>query len=184
MAGDTWTVARSDRPPSRIRTAIGIGLVIAVGAAAMGAGAPMALVVLAASGIGTALLMSDRGKRQVAGAERHSAGDMSRFPLQLPAERMRVGGIFQLKFSASARAVAAAGVLCADAGVAKFVPSKPADAFKGWEGPIERAEVIKTPWPVSMVRLHGPGGSAQFAIQRAAQDVTRMLQPYLPIDGA
>lgn len=177
-------VARSDRPRSRISTALSLGLVIAVAAAAMGAGAPVALVVLAASGIGTALLMSDRGKRQVAGAARNTAVDMTRFPLQLPADRMRVGGMFQLKFSASARAVAAGGVLCADRGVARFVPSKAADDAKGWEGTVERAEVIKTPWPVSMVRLHSPGGSAQFAIQRPAQDVRRILEPYLPVNRA
>lgn len=175
-------MTRRQRPPSRIRTAFGLVLVVAVAAAAMGVGAPMALVVLSASGIGTALLMSDRGRRQMAGATRNTAVDMSRFPVQLAADRMRVGGMFQLKFFAAARAVAAGGVLCAEAGVAKFVPSKPADSAKEWEGTVERAEVIKTPWPVSMVRLHGPGGSAQFAVQRPAQEVLRLLEPYLPVD--
>ncbi len=52
------------RPPYRIRTALGLTFVTAIGAAAMGAGAPTGLAVLATSGIGSALLMSDRGKRQ------------------------------------------------------------------------------------------------------------------------
>lgn len=157
-------------------------VVVAVAATALGVGAPMAPVVLAASGIGTTLLMSDRGKRQWALAARNGAMDIGRFPVQLPAERMGVGGLFQMKFSAAGRAVAARGVLCADHGVAQFVPSKPADKAKGWEGSVERVEVIKSPWPVAMVRLHGTDGLVQFGIQRPAQDVRRILEPYLPVD--
>lgn len=125
-------MARSRRPPSRIRTASGLLLVMAVASVAMGSGAPMALVVLAASGIGSTLLMSQRGKRQRQGPRVTRREEMDRFPLGAAAGRTRTGGMFQMKFSSSARAVCASGVLCVDVLVGTFVPSKASEAHTRW----------------------------------------------------
>lgn len=156
-------------------------MVVVLASAAMAAGFPAALAVLAASGIGTSLLVGDMSNRRSQGAAQQADGAMERFPLAFPAERVRVGGRLHPRFLPSVKAVWAPGVLCIDAGEAEFFPSAERYRDKAWRGRIERAEILKTPWPISFVRLHGSQGTAQFALQYPAKDVRGYLDPYLQL---
>lgn len=159
-----------------------IGVILAAGAA-IAAGVPSALAILAASGIGTALIASDMGERRREGAEQQSGDAIARFPLAFPCERVRANGSFlHFRFLPSVKAVWAPGLLCVAAGEAEFFPSTERHSDKAWRGRIERAEIVKTPWAFSFLRLHGADGAAQFSVQYPAKEVRRYLDPYLDLE--
>lgn len=170
------------RAPSRIRTALLVTLVILVGAAALAAGVPTAIAILATSGIGTAIIAGDIGKRRSEGAAQQSGGAIARYPLAFPCERVRTKGALHPRFLPSVKAVYATGVLCVAAGEAEFFPSSERYADKAWRGRIERTEITKTPWPLCFVRLHASDGTAQFALQLPAKDARNYLDPYLDVE--
>lgn len=159
-------------------------VVIALTAAAIAAGFPSALAIVAGSGVGTAVLARNLGNKRFEGAEEQSNGAIDRYPLAIPCERVRTKGFFlHPRFLPSVKAVYAPGVLCVAPGEVEFFPSSRRFADKAWRARVTRTEVIPTPWPACFVRLHGSDGAAQFSVSHPAKDVRGHLDPYLVVEG-
>lgn len=165
-------------PPSRTRTVAVVGALFAAAVAAGLAGVPSTVIALVVSGIGTAVIFGDRARRRLHTTQARSDGAMDRFPVAFAAERMAVGSLYRFRVGA-ARAQSAPGVLCVAHGVARFFPAKAKHDDRAWQGVVDRAEMVESAFSVCGVRLHGPDGPVQFAIQRPHEEVRAALVPYL-----
>lgn len=166
------------------RNVILIGQLIAlvVIASALGvAGLPMILVVLVAAGIGGGLVVHHMGVQRVEGATTLAPGEVERYRITIPTERVAVGRAVQMRLLPPTRSVWAPGVLGIDAGKVAFFPSKARLADRAWTGAIERADVMSVGPRASAVRVHGPDGSAQFVSQLPASALRIALEPYVPV---
>lgn len=171
-------------PPSRIPSPLVLGAafvaVLVVAVVAVVAGAPLAPVVIGAAGIGTALVLQRQAGRSFAGAERHQPGGLDRFPVRLAAERYAVGRLFQVRLFPPASRVWARGVLGVSRGEVRFVPSSARHADRSWSARPTAVEVHQLA-RASIVRIHAPEGSAQFAIQLPPDDVRAHMAALLPV---
>jgi hypothetical protein len=170
---DTGGVVRS--PLQTALLLLGILTVAVIGGAL---GLPQAAVVLFASTIGGGLLVHDANRRRESGARAAAGSSIDGYPLQLPAERYAVGRLLQLRLAPPTRHVWAPGLLCIRPGEARFVPSKDKHRARAWAGPVTSSEVLTTR-SVAVVRLHGPEGSAQFAVQAPPPNLEEAVPAWL-----
>jgi hypothetical protein len=168
--------------PAVVLVAQLVGLVVVAVGLAAATGVVAGPVVLA-SMVGVALVVRHAAERRVTGAEERAPGLMaSTYDIYMPVDRMAVGPSFQVRFLPPARDVWAAGVLCAARGKLGFIPSKERHAGRAWSGPVDRVEVHGMPaLRVTIVRAHGPSGSAQFAVQQPADAIRAALSPYVAL---
>lgn len=176
---DTGPVPPSP-PPSTLRTVLMLVGIVAVAVVAGIGGVPMVAVIIGASGIGAAMFLRDMNARRVGGAHDIAGDSIADYPLQLPAERVAVGRLVQIRLLPPTRSVWAPGLLCVRPGHARFVPSKAKFAARAWEGSVERAEVHSLPSSVAVVRLHG-GADGQFVVQRPSAEVDAALRTYVAV---
>lgn len=173
------------RDATTARTVLLVVVTVAAGVAAAAAGAPVALVALATAGVGAALVGSWLSHRRFAGARGLAGAELDRYPVQLPAERVAVGRLVQLRLLPPTRALWAPGVLCASAGEVRFVPARAKHADRSWQGPVRAVEVHGLAGSTSVVRvLDGADPSAaaaQFVVQQPATEVARALDGYLEV---
>ncbi len=167
----------STSPPVFAATFVAVMVLAAV---ALAAGAPLGPVIIAASGIGTALILRWRASRSFAGAERQEPGGLDRFPVRLAAERYAVGRLLQVRLFPPTSRVWAPGVLGVSRGEVRFVPSSARHADRSWSARPTSVEVHQLA-RASVVRIHAPDGSAQFAIQLPPDDVRAHIAPLLPV---
>lgn len=172
----------ASRPPSRLRTAGLVGVVMSAGWAAMALGLPSPSAILAVSGIGSTIVVREMAARRVAGAESRM-GDTAAWPLRMPAERYAVGRLLQLRLLGPSRDVWSPGLLCVASGEGAVRPLRNQVRDRAWEGPVTRAEVHRFPPRACVVRLHGDAGSAQFAVQYAAHEVRPVLARFVDVDA-
>lgn len=156
-----------------------LGATVAGGVAAGAAGAPTALVVLAVTGTGTALVATHLSAARTAGA-REVGGDLSGFPVQLPAERVAVGRLAQVRFLPPTRSVWAPGLLCVRPDDVRFVPAKHSHAERAWWAPVERVS-LHSLGAATVVRVHGRDGAAQFVIAQPVDEVRAAIAPYVTL---
>lgn len=158
--------------------------VVVLAAAAGAAGLPMPVAVLAAAGVGGALVVRHMAASRVEGVEERLPGALGTFEVTLPAERVAVGRLVQMRLLPPTRSVWAPGMLGVTRGAVSFLPSKAKHSDRAWTGQIEKAEVHRLAGPTSAVRVHGPTGSAQFVVQASADQTRQALAPHLNLtDG-
>lgn len=160
-------------------------LTVAAGVVAGIAGAPLALVALATSAIGGALVASRMRERRLEGASALAGEDLQRYPLRLAAERVAVGPTVQPRFLPKTRAVWAPGVLCVDRGDVRFVPSNAKHADRAWHGSAAAVQVLGLAGSSAVVRILQDGGAqpavAQFVVLQPAPAVTSALGHYVEV---
>ena len=157
--------------PTSMTTALKLAGIVAAGTVLGVVGLPMAPVVIGTAGIGSAVAIADLSSRRVAGAQaRVSAAELAVYPLQVPAERVAVGGRFQFRLLPPTSRVWARGLLCIAHDRVRFVGADERRADRDWEGPCDHLEVQHVGFGdrvASVVRVHHPEGQpqAQFVVQ-------------------
>lgn len=155
-----------------------VAVVVLVAAAGV-AGLPMPVAVLIAAGVGGVMVVRHLAASRADGVEERLPGALSTFAVTLPAERVAVGRLLQIRLLSPTRQVWAPGMLGVTRGSLSFLPSKARYADRAWSGPVEVAEVHAFRGAASVVRAHGPAGSAQFVVQASADQTRQALVPHL-----
>lgn len=161
-----------------------LAVVVLLATGAGVAGLPMPVAVLIAAGAGGAVIVRHLATSRAEGVEERLPGALSTFEVALPAERVAVGRLLQVRLFSPTRQVWAPGMLGATRGALSFLPARSGHADRAWSGPVEAVEVHAFRGPASVVRAHGPAGSAQFVVQASADQTRQALAPFLRlVDG-
>lgn len=167
------------RVRSPIQTALLVAAVFVAGVVAGVLGLPLVAVVIFVSTVGTGILVTDTSQRRMASA-RAAAGDtLDHLPLQFTAERFAVGARVQFRFVPATRRVWAPGLLCVGPGEARFVPSKEKHRSRAWAGRVTSSEFPWSGKTVAILRLHGPDGSAQFAVSQPPPNLSEAVAAWI-----
>lgn len=154
-----------------------LGVVVATAASL-----PAPVVVIPTAGIIVGLLVNHQNLSRRAGAVAQDPSALETYAVTIPARRVAPGRAMQLKFSPAMRKVFAPGLLCAAPGRLGFIPSRPKDAPKRWEGAVDGVSLART-LNETTVRVRGADGPVQFVINLPRDKVETALAPYLPVEA-
>ena len=166
--------------PNLLLTVAQVLGVIVVYGLAVTAGLPSAPATIFVAGVGAAIILRHRARRQLAVvSERHPQS--AAYPLLIPCERTAVGSLWVTRLAGGSARVWAPGVLGVDRGRVEFFPNRPRHDPRAWTAGGATAEVFGPGWHrACALRVHGPDGAAQFVVQQPAAEVRRLVTPYLP----
>lgn len=151
-------------------------------AVALALDAPAQIPVTATGAVGLALWGWAYTTSRAAGVEAHYPGFGESFDLVIAAERWKLGRVVQFRLMPSTHRAWAPGQLGVVRGSVAFYPAKAAHASRAWGGAVDRVELFDILRSGSVLRVHGPDGSAQFSTLLPIDQLRDQLRPYLPLD--